>query len=256
MAQYQSRHADPARPKALLDRASPSPRCELHPDLAAPARHRRRRRRASCARRRGARRVPRAGHASTIRARHRVRAVPLGRRVGRQRADQPGARPALADARVQGLRGRRRASAPRRACTARPPTLLRHRTSQPPTSTKDLPMPHSTASCRASSRSRARGWTSPPRSHPALTYIVPDGRDRPGALLPRRQLHRRAGQRRAACATATPMRYFPIGAQGRRARPAAGGRGPATAAPCRAAPRRAARASPAPSSSTCGLVEV
>ena len=37
-------------------------------------------------------------------ARGAVRAVPLGRRVERQRADRPGAGPALEDARVQGLR--------------------------------------------------------------------------------------------------------------------------------------------------------
>ena len=47
---------------------------------------------------------------------HRVRAVPLGRRVGRERADQPGARPAIADAGVQGLRR------PRRPTVARAPT--------------------------------------------------------------------------------------------------------------------------------------
>ena len=145
----------------------PSPYVELHPDLARAARHRRRRPgRAAHPPRRGAvLRRPRS--TDGIRPRHRLRAVPLGRRGGANALTNPAldptrgcrssrsARSALDDGRTDadGRSGAARSARrhrPHPSRTDRP--TRRHRCTAHP------------ASCRASSRSRGRGWTSPPRS--------------------------------------------------------------------------------------------
>ena len=98
MAQYQS--GTQTRRLAALAWSPPSPQVQMHPDLA---------RRLGIAAgdlvelrtRRGAA-VFRAQLTDAHPAGRGLRAVPLGRRVQRQRADRPGARPALQDAGVQG----------------------------------------------------------------------------------------------------------------------------------------------------------
>ena len=147
-----------------------------------------------------------------------------------ERADQPGARPALPDARVQGLCGRDRSRRRRRrarcsnrsgrhpGATGPAPGLTQH----PPPGGQ--PCTPARASCRASSTSPARGSTSPSLLDAGLQYTVPAG-SRAAAVLPRRQLHRRAGRGRAGARRRADA-LLPDRRQGRRARPAARGRGP------------------------------
>ena len=106
-------------------------------------------------------------------------------------------------------------------------------------------------SCRASSPSRAAGWTTPFLLDPSLTYTVPH--DREAQLV-----YFRAGNASphliyvVIMRDGEPMRYFPIGAEDAHARHAARGRGPArpdTRLEARSSPRRRA---PARSSSTSG----
>ena len=115
LAQYQS--GTQTRRTRSLQLIAPTPRAELHPDLA----------RAlgigpddvvELATRRGRRPLPRARHRHDP-ARRRLRALPLGRRLQRQRAHRPGAGPDQPDARLQGLRRRHPRRRPRRT---HPPT--------------------------------------------------------------------------------------------------------------------------------------
>ena len=114
MAQYQSGTQTRRVPSPA--QSSVQPEAQLHPDLA---------RRLGVGQRRHRRAVLPPGHGHVPGqgqrrhpARHRLRAVPLGRRLGGQRPHQPRAGPALADARLQGVRGQ---PGPARRPRRRPP---------------------------------------------------------------------------------------------------------------------------------------
>ena len=158
----------------------PDPHVQIHPDLARRLGHRRQR----------PGRAPnpqgRSGFPCAAQrrdpARGAVRAVPLGRRVQRQLADRPRARPAVQDAGVQGLRrqpephrrARRRRAADRHARSSRPCSRSRTADSDrraprhdpphfpiPPADRRRTPAcTRRTASCKASTSSPEQASTS------------------------------------------------------------------------------------------------
>ncbi len=135
---------------------------------------------------------PRATSTDTIRPDTVFAPFHWGGGVQRQRADQPGAGPALADAGVQGLRrrgrARRRAEAPltrRPSSPSRPSrpssTAIDH--ARRPDEAAQPPFPAGRIRVRG-----ARASTSRSRSTAALQLHRPGRHGRPGGVLPRRQL--------------------------------------------------------------------
>ena len=229
MAQYQS--GTQTRRVPAPSQAQAQPEAQLHPDLA---------RRLGIAAADIVELTSRRG-AATFRAQdqHRhpagrdLRAVPLGRRVGGQRADQPGARPVLEDARLQGLRGRpdRIGSPDDSHCWQRrrphrplrhPPTPLDAGTTPQtlPTSQqcsrqsrrKDLPMLTQNRFLQGIYPFEGAGLEKPVPISEQLSHLVPDG-------VISQALYFRGGNSSdqliivVLMRDGVPMRYFPIGAK-------------------------------------------
>ncbi|NMO92011.1 hypothetical protein HH311_19730 [Actinomycetospora sp. TBRC 11914] len=180
-------HPDPAHQGAARRRARTRRRDPSRPRR--PARGRRRRRRAAAQppRPRPDARPARLDHPR----RHRVRAVPLGRRADDQRPDQPGARPGVADARVQGLRGGHHRRARRRG---------HHRMMTTP------------RFLQGAFAFEGQGLEKPAPLHPSLTYTVPEG-------VTGQVLYVRAGNSSDELAVVVlvfdgaPARWLPVGAK-------------------------------------------
>ena len=215
MAQYQS--GTQTRRVPAPSQALAQPEAQLHPDLA-------RRLGIDAAdivqltSRRGRGGLPRHGQRRHP-AGQCLRALPLGRRLRGQRADQPGAGPLLQDAGLQGLR-RRPASgsahpttsicSPTRPSTpgTRPtPRALPGGTTPPsppndtsthlnqllqPSRRKDLPMLTQNRFLQGVYPFDGAGLDKPAPMSAELSYLVPDGVISPGAVLPRRQHQRRS----------------------------------------------------------------
>ena len=203
MAQYQS--GTQTRRVPAPSQAHVQPEAQLHPDLA--------RRLAIGAAdivqltsRRGARRVPGRDQRRHP-AGHRLRALPLGRRLGGQRPDQPRPRPPLPDARLQGLRRRR---GPDRLARRHPPARPARAN---PRRRKDLPMLTQNRFLQGIYPFEGAGLDKPAPLSAELSYLVPDG-------VVAQALYFRGGNTTDELVAVVlmrdgvPMRYFPIGAKG------------------------------------------
>ena len=168
------RHPDPAGRRALQPvaaaargRAAPRPGPAAAASRTATS--------SSCAPGAARAALPRRGHRRHP-AGHRLRAVPLGRRVRANALTNPALDPHSQDAGVQGLRGRRARSAARRRPPARRPTShtlrphqpTRRSTTAPPSRRKDLPCSPEPFPARHLPLRRGRASTSPARSTPTL----------------------------------------------------------------------------------------
>ena len=111
---------------------------------------------------------------------------------------------AVAVARVGGPAGAHPAARARRpAATAGPPSTRPPPTPHPPSRRRSTRVKSTPRFLQGVFPITGEGLAKPGPIDPALRYTVPERPVGAGAVLPRRQLHRRAGLRAAACATAS-----------------------------------------------------